>query len=288
MTSDVTYRLRSGTHVESFWDSSVLFSEEQQQIHRLNDSASAMISRLKEGATADELTAALEAAGLEQTTAEDGVRSLLGELGRMRLVEGRLTRELAAPFAQTLQLAGLVVELRYFSEQLRSERAPAFSHLESSKAAAVSLEIHDCGSFVFIGTGGEAFDVVDRTIAAIWLKGMVLEAVLDNATYLAALHSACVIGNTGALLLLGAPGAGKTALTLALMQKGYLYGSDDVTLVTTDSKVCGVALAPAVKEPAWDISRRLGRDLSQATTHLRPDGQKARFVSVSGEEVGKC
>jgi len=204
----------------------------------------------------------------------------------MRLVEGRMTRARSAPFSQTIQLSQIGIELRYSSEEMRDLMAPAFRHLEHSSAPSLTFQVFDCDEFVLVGSDGEAFDVVERAIAAVWLKGMILEAVLAHAAYLAALHSACVVGREGAVLLVGPPGAGKTTLTLALLQQGYRYGSDDVTLVSTDATVCGVALAPAVKESAWNIAKRLGRDLSQAAVYLRPDDQQVRFVEMTHEELG--
>jgi hypothetical protein len=286
MGFDVIYRLKSGTRVEPFADGVLIFSEAHQQIHRLNDSASVLIWRLKDGAAAAQLSADLAAAGLEQATAQAWVRSLLGDLGRMRLAEASLTSARAPPFAQTIRVAGLSIELCYSSERLRDLMAGAFAHLECAGAAEVTYEIFEDDPFVLIGKNGESLDVIERELAAVWLKGIILETILERASYVAALHSACVTANDRAVLLLGVPGAGKTTLTLALLRQGFRYASDDVTLVTSDARVCGVALAPAVKESAWDIASRLGCDLSQAAVHLRPDGQKVRFVQMTDEVLG--
>jgi hypothetical protein len=287
MARGVTYRLRSGTHVEALPDGVLLFSQQHQQIHRLNESATALVCRLEDGATAAQLCAELAASGLEPATAQAWVQSLLRELGQLRLVEAAAPPG-SAPFAQNIKVAGLSIELGYSSEQLQKLTAGAFRHLECGEPADVRYEILDADPFVLVGKEGQPLDVIAREFAAVWLKGSILETVLERAAYVAALHSACVTGRGGAVLLLGSPGAGKTTLTLALMQQGYRYASDDVTLVTNRATVRGVALAPAVKEPAWDMAARLGRDLSQAAVHLRPDDQKVRFVEITDAEPASC
>lgn len=59
----------------------------------------------------------------------------------------------------------------------------------------------------------------------------------------ALLRAAMLQGPEGALLLLGESGAGKTLLARAAIERGYLYGSDELS-VSSGTRVWGVARAP--------------------------------------------
>jgi len=286
MTSDVRYRLKPGTIIETLLDGVLLFSESSQEIHRLNDSGAALMSHLTDGATSAQLEAALESAGVDCGRASAWTASMLQDVARLRLLEAELPPRQSPPVTQQISLAGLKIELRYASRQLFCLLAAGYRHLESPGAVDLAYEIVDGDKFVLIAKSGQAADVVERELAGVWLKGAILEAVLEQAPYVAALHSACLVGTEGAVLLLGSPGSGKTILTMALMQHGYRYGSDDVTLVTSGGDVFGLALAPGIKESAWEIAGRLGQDLSQAPVHLRPDGQKVRFAPFTDALAG--
>jgi hypothetical protein len=264
----------------------LVFSEANQQIHCLNDTAAALISLLSEGASRAQLCSGLAAAGLEQGTGEEWIQALLRDLARLRLLEARLPCERSAPFRQEIQLGGVGIELRYSSRQLFRLIGAAYAHLVGPVQTELTYEVTERDDFVLIGESEDA-EVVERELAAIRLKGLVLESVLDRASYIAALHAACLTMDDEAVLLLGSPGAGKTTLALALIREGFRYGSDDVTLVTGGATVCGLALAPAVKKGAWDAAARLGHDLSSAPVHLRPDGQEVCFAPMSNEVIAR-
>ena len=140
---------------------------------------------------------------------------------------------------------------------------------------------------VFIAEAKGPASVTPIVSAAVRLKGLILEKVLDAPGHVAALHAACLERGGKGLLLLGSPGAGKTTLSLALMKLGFRYGSDDVSLVKPDGRVEGVPLAPAIKESAWELVEHLG--LTSLPIHLRPDGQPVRYVPLNQETVaGPC
>jgi serine kinase of HPr protein (carbohydrate metabolism regulator) len=83
------------------------------------------------------------------------------------------------------------------------------------------------------------------------------------------------------LLLLGSPGAGKTILTLALLKRGFRYGSDDVSLVKQHGEVEGLPMPLGVKESAWPIVE----EVSTLPVHVRPDGQRVRFLPLTIDAV---
>lgn len=61
-----------------------------------------------------------------------------------------------------------------------------------------------------------------------------------------ALHASCVYDDRGAVLLCGESGAGKSTIASFLLDKGYRFMADDITLVDTDRNevICAYAAFP--------------------------------------------
>lgn len=72
-----------------------------------------------------------------------------------------------------------------------------------------------------------------------------------------ALHAAAVAREGSALLLPGPPGAGKTTLTLELLERGWTYLSDDLAPISVSSGMVHPVPKPLhVKDAAsWDLWR---------------------------------
>jgi hypothetical protein len=191
---------------------------------------------------------------------------------------------------QHLGLAGVNLSLDYGSDELFQRVADAFAHLEGPpRPASTTYKLSQTQGWALIGKGDAPASVFRPEMAAVRLKGLVLDEVLRSDLHLAALHAACVLKHDRGIMLLGSPGAGKTTLALALLNQGYRYGSDDVTVLTRNGLAWGVPLAPAVKESAWNVAETLGTGLSELPIHSRPDGQRVRFPQLDGSRLaGPC
>ena len=80
------------------------------------------------------------------------------------------------------------------------------------------------------------------------------------------------------MLIGGQSGAGKTTLTLRLLESGFDYCADDISLISADGKAKGVPLIPAAKSGAWKLISKFRPDLTELDVHLRRDGKRTRFV----------
>ena len=260
---------------------------EQQQIHELNESGARLADRLRDGATRDELVAELTNGGMDPATAAAWAEGFLNNLAAVGALESVFVGDRTCAATEVISVAGVAFRLDYQTADLSARIHEAYRHLAAPKSAAVrhQFSLYAEDDFVFIRRDGGAARVVETSTAAVVLKGMILEQVLDEGEQLAALHAACLVRGDRATLLLGSPGAGKTTFALELMSRGFRYAADDVTLVLPGGAVCGVPLAPGLKEGSWQLAERLGWETAARPTHLRPDGQQVRFMPLAPPDV---
>jgi hypothetical protein len=113
------------------------------------------------------------------------------------------------------------------------------------------------------------------------IKAYFSKHIIDKHPSDVAFHAACLVRDGRGLLISGHPGAGKTTLALHLMESGFDYGSDDITLISPDGRAEGIPFAPAIKPGAWPLVRKFRKDLDDAIVHERPDGQRVRYLKAS-------
>jgi hypothetical protein len=110
------------------------------------------------------------------------------------------------------------------------------------------------------------------------LKWRLTEELLSLGRYEIVLHAACLVRNGAALLIFGAPGAGKSTLCLNLVAAGMGFAGDDLTIVHQGGLAQGVPFAPTVKRGSWALAKRLGHKLDEVQAFRRPDGRHVKYV----------
>ncbi|MEL6686733.1 MAG: PqqD family peptide modification chaperone [Pseudomonadota bacterium] len=88
------------------------------------------------------------------------------------------------------------------------------------------------------------------------MEGIIQTQALRQSDYLIALHCALVSRTTegqGGLILAGESGSGKSTLSIAMSESGWVFGSDDLSILTRDLTVRPAGLNPCVKDGALDI-----------------------------------
>ena len=260
----------------------LLYSQRDQQIHRLNATSVVMANMLGAGATSSELAAELTDRGVVPATAASWVEAFLERLSDLALLEAEVPpAQLQRALSQHLRVAGVDLPIDYGNDALFNVVGESFAHLEVEPGPAnLRYRLASVPGWVLIDKGDARAGVFKAATAAVRLKGLILDDVIRSELHLAAFHAACLRRDEGSVLLLGSPRAGKTTLSLALLSRGYDYGSDDVTLLTREGLMWGASLAPAVKESGWELAGEMGTDLSGLETHIRPDGQRVRFPLI--------
>lgn len=89
--------------------------------------------------------------------------------------------------------------------------------------------------------------------ALIFVRNWIVERSLDRAAHLMSLHSAVVVRAGKAILLVGDAWAGKTTLTLRLVEQNFSYFSDDVAPIRLqDGRVLPFPKPIGIKQQTWE------------------------------------
>ena len=201
----------------------VLFSEAQQQLFELDDSAAFIWSRLSKGAAIGHIVEEVAGRGLPdgQVQAQQiqaYVNHVVSEWTRIGLLQ-------APPHRKRLVIGETCIEIRYATVFLAEFVSPGFKHLEAMERSPDRvLDLSEQGGEIVIRNG--ALHVAtcrhDEIVPA--LRGALTMEALGHGRYEVALHTATVASGRGAMLISGCPGAGKSTLAVALAQSGLGLG----------------------------------------------------------------
>ncbi|MFC7399272.1 PqqD family peptide modification chaperone [Chelatococcus sp. GCM10030263] len=267
----------------------IVFSETSQKIFELNDTAAFIWCHLEDGHAPDAIVARLVDQGLAVPVASDYVSKTIADWHRRGLVlRGPTDVPKARPSLRSrLALCGLGIDIHYSSPALKEVVAPHFAHLTGDGGRPLlSLLVKRGGDGLSILRNGERIlaCTVEEIVPAI--KAQLTTELLAHGTYDLALHAASLVRNTGLLLLSGAPGAGKSTLTVALSQAGFRYAGDDVALLNSAGCAFGVPFAPTLKEGAWKLLADRCPSLREAPIFRRYDGKRVRFLQSADLSPG--
>jgi hypothetical protein len=259
----------------------LLFSEVGQQLAELNPTADLIWRRLASGEPANEVVEGLVALDVAPGQAQDYVQSCLqGWLAGGQLLPTTVLEALAARPAATRQvgLDELEATLTFHGDANPAASDAVFGHLER-KAVSQPCRL------ALVGDNGLIFPFLDgaplQPAPAEGLVPAIKAALTDRyvklveGAFLA--HGALLHRGGRTVFLSGAPGAGKTTLTLALAASGFAYGGDDIVRIEADGQACAAPFAAAVKSGAWPLVTGFAPAVATLPTWLRADGQQVRY-----------
>ena len=187
-------------------------------------------------------------------------------------------------------MLGTRFRLSYGDGELHDLIHPTLHHLEHSEPfrADVALSVEgQNGGFRLVRGARLAERCRSAAELAPLVKLYMARIAVRRAPHLLALHAGAVEGPTGSLLLPAPPGSGKTVITAALMGRGWRCLSDDGVLLAEDGRtVRGIPYSLTIKAGAWDLLQPYLPDLAGRPVHLRPDGQRVRYMPPTPAAVG--
>lgn len=276
-----TRRLRMG-------DRSALFCERRQQLFELNPTADIIWRGLVAGQSPAEVAADLERMGASPAEALQFVATAAWEwLQTGRLAPASVMAQAAAETSVTYGLRIDALELSLGLHASAGDRLPdavedTFRQFVGPRpVVGPKIAVVADGGVYFVLLDGQPHGAFGPTRIVPELKAIVtdhLTRCVGDGSFL--LHAALLASEGRGLLISGAPGAGKTTLTLALASRGLGYASDDIVKVSATGRFEGVPFSPASKAGAWPLLSAYLPNVDDLPTHLRNDGQEVRYVPV--------
>lgn len=216
------------------------------------------------------------------STAVDGDRIVLD-----LAVDGRLRNICAPAVERRYRMLTTVFCLRFESAAAEMRIHAALGHLEVDKPLD-----HHVILDVVEGEGGYVIlhDLVPRAYCrqldqlTPLLKSLVTQIAINRYRFFLQIHAAVVSNGDACIVLPGAPGAGKTTLTIGLMHAGFEYFSDEVALLEEESlQLRPFTLGMGIKPGAVAVLAALCPQLRALDAHSREDGQSVRYLTPPRE-----
>lgn len=114
----------------------------------------------------------------------------------------------------------------------------------------LTIEISREGSGWVVTSDGTTSSVTDVWQVTETTRRTMLVPAIEDPAAPAVLHAGVVANDAGALLLVGGPGVGKTSLTIALVERGWTYFSDDLAPIDRGPRVLPFPKPLSIKDVA--------------------------------------
>jgi hypothetical protein len=303
-------RPADGSRLFILGDEGVFYSHTRQELLSFNTTASFVWCCLEEGLSPGAIAGRYAAAfDVSAQQAQREVAALLDDWREQGYVasadpgpDARPTRAPVAPQGLTASPTGpstgpitrhyaLVTArfaVRFQSEEQAARVHPVIAHLEAPPGApdAMFAVTRDQSGCVVSEDGVAVEDGVGLDELAPVLKDRIRRLAINRHRYLMQLHAGAVSNGKACILIPGAPGSGKTTLCAGLIRAGFLYFSDEVSLLEGDDlAVRPVPLSLTVKPGAVSALSKLYPGVEQLPTHLREDGQVVRYLNPPPESL---
>ena len=312
-------RLRRNLALMSLDGDAVVFSEQAQQLLRLNPPAALLFRELQKGTRASELAHVLAAEGLAALDeAEQRVTATLDAFGSCGMLEDGPVAPVSMPSPDLEILASrLAAEcLPYTSfEPVAEERYQlletcalirfghlaqvrlvnsVIGHLATDPRLAPTIVIDISAQMRVSGhlrsdvyRDGVAIARASRlSRVAPVVKSALWQSAINAHDFLFYIHSGVVGAGASCVLLPAAAGSGKSSLTTALVHRGFRYFSDEVALIeATTFHVPPMPLAISIKNTGWDLIARYYPGIWSLPVHVRFDGKVLRYIPPPADAV---
>lgn len=208
--------------------------------------------------------------------------TLLAELLDAGAIEEIGTDEGAVPVASRvcIDLGDLTVCLNFAGRRAAEIARSMLGHLETPlRPCHEQLVIVETPDAIGVARCGGPVDWAPWEQAGPSLKVALTDLSLACLPDVA-LHVATLSAGDEALLIVGAPGAGKSTLSVALGRAGFRLEGDDIAALEPDGQVRALPFPATLKDGAWPLVARLCPELEDCPAFVRPDDQRVRYLPL--------
>ena len=266
----------------------LLFCEARQVLFELNPTADRIWLLLAEGKSPRDVRRELTELGIS----DDEARTFVEEAAWSWIKGAHLVpRDVLAclsqlPFStRKLRIHELNVALQFFGEgQLREVDTVFGQFAANSSLRAQTISIVSRHGWMFLFDAGRPRGAFSREELIPQLKAILTEHYTEYARDGFLAHAALVVRDDKAILLSGAPGAGKTTLCVALARSGFEYHGDDIVRIETSGKTVGTPFAACVKSSAWPLVEAYAPEIADFPVYRRGDGHNVKYLPMSAPD----
>lgn len=263
---------------------SVLFSETSQNIYELDQVGAFIWCRMAEGASLEDVHRELGKFGIDERRARQFTQQAINIWIERAVLE--VDWRMPTNCAFSALLGRRRISIRAASWDLLEPLVSLFCVPDSSTGGdEVTIAVVKLDGQVFFRGDDARVQRCEVEAIAPTIKAHITERLIRDNRSAFALHAASLARGGRGLLLCGQPGAGKSTLTLQLVDAGFQYAGDDIGLIGADGGVYGLPFALTLKEGSWDLLSRLhgGR---KDVTHRRSDGAQVRYLPIRDAHNG--
>jgi hypothetical protein len=294
-TQPTALRPANGIALRSLDNGFVLFSEPQQRVYQCDVASGSVWLGLSAGEPPSRIARRIaDEMKCTRDEARDYVSFCLTEWKKIGFLRQGL-EEFAQPISgaaddggsilatgDVYRVAGTPISITFPDASSKQAWDAIAGHLRQGGTCVVEAELAVQpvdGGYRICGRSGERLDFADPAGVAVGLKEAVLHAVLGRRPHWIALHAAVLSSVSGAVLLAGPSGRGKTTLATLLNASGMPAIADDVALVTVRPPgIRGLPFAFAAKPGSWDVLRTQFAALDGLPEFQRPDGRTVKYI----------
>ena len=155
----------------------------------------------------------------------------------------------------------------------RQGTAPSVTRLAVVRASGATLDVYLDGTRRWAGL--RRGEVLPYLVASAFLRG--LDGLSDRLLF----HAAVVAGPSGAIVLAGPAGSGKTTVAAALAARGWRCYSDEVAVFDVQRRaVCPFPFPLGVKSESAQALEAYYPGISQGPYSLRSDGKRVHYLTL--------
>ncbi|MBB4382472.1 hypothetical protein GGD61_007165 [Bradyrhizobium sp. SBR1B] len=259
---------------------SVLFSGAGQKIFELDRIGAFIWCKLAQGASLEDACKGLGTLGVDEHTARQFTRQVVDAWIDRALLE--VDWQMRTDCAFSAVLGRHRIGVRAANRDLLGRLCSLFCVSDQSAGGDDDIAIEAMMLDEQVILRGEDSSISRCQVEALapTIKAHITERLIRSDRWTFSLHAASLVKDGMGLLLCGQPGAGKSTLSLQLVDAGLRYAGDDVALVGADGAICGIPFALTLKEGSWDLLSRLHGGRYDAT-HCRSDGVLVRYVPIA-------
>jgi hypothetical protein len=271
-------------HHLSIGGRSILFCEARQVLYGLNSTADCIWQSLADGrpplAARRQLAELGVAADDARVFVEDATISWLNG-GQLAPLEALARLDQPASTTRNYLIDDLSVRMDFFGGVSANSVDEVFGQFAAdARPSALRLSIVSCRDRFFLFEAGRPLGSHDADEWIPRLKAILTEHYTARARNAFLVHAAFLVRHGKGILISGAPGAGKTTLTVALSRSGFEYHGDDIVRVESNGKAVGTPFAACVKSGAWPLVEPYVPDIASLPIYRRPDAKDARYLKM--------